>query len=442
MRAQGRSLRNFLRYVSRGKIRWERSEARVVTTSLTALAILLVVGIAPRIWRYRDLTSGVHAVETHVVSVTTMVPVRAPATTDLVLPGSIQAIQETAVYARVDGYLKRRLVDIGDHVQSGQVLAEIDAPELDQQLRQAEATLAQTRSTLQQTRATLQHNQSQLDYGRTTLSRWRTLKDRELVAQQDVDDHEVQVKSAQADLDAAQANVAAAEATVAANEANVRRLRELQSFQKVRAPFNGVITVRNVDAGVLIAAGSAANNTPLFRMAQTDSLRIFVNVPQTFIASMTPGLNVELMVREFPRRAFNARVASVSGALDAASRTLLTEVQMVNEGGVLRPGMYAEVKFHLTRSDPPWMIPASALIVSFGQPRIATVGPDNRIQSHPVQLGRDYGTRIEIVDGLSEKDRLLVAPPDGLQDGTLVRPVNAATSDLGAGTQQAEKKQP
>jgi RND family efflux transporter MFP subunit len=439
MRTQRKSIRNFLKYVSRGKIRWEQTEARVATVSLIGLVILLAVGIAPRIWRYRDLTAGVHAVETHVLSVTTMAPVRAAATTDLVLPGSIQAIQETAVYARVDGYLKRRLVDIGDHVQSGQVLAEIDTPELDQQLRQTEATLAQTRSTLEQTRAALQHNQSQLDYNRTTLSRWRTLKDRELVAQQDVDDREVQVKSAQADLDAAQANVAAAEANVTANEANVRRIRELQSFQKVRAPFDGVITVRNVDAGVLIAAGSAANNTPLFRMAQTESLRIIVNVPQTFMTSMAPGLGAELTVREFPQRAFNARVVSVSGALDPTSRTLLTEVQMPNQGGVLRPGMYAEVKFHLTRSDPPLMIPASALIVSFGQPRVATVGPDNRIRSHSVQLGRDYGTRIEIVDGLSEKDRLLVAPPDGLQDGTLVHPINAASSDLGASQQAAEK---
>jgi RND family efflux transporter MFP subunit len=342
----------------------------------------------------------------------------------------------------VDGYLKRRLVDIGDHVKSGQVLAEIDTPELDQQLRQAEATLAQTRSTLQQTRAALKHNQSQLDYSSTTLSRWRALKERELVAQQDVDDHEVQLKSAQADFDAAQANVAAAEANVTANQANVRRLRELQSFQQVRAPFDGVITVRNVDAGVLIASGGAANNTPLFRMAQTDSLRIFVNVPQTFMTSIAAGLGAELTVREFPHHPFNARVVSVSGALDPASRTLLTEVQMRNEGEMLRPGMYAEIKFHLTRSDPPWMIPASALIVSFGQTRVATVGPDNRIQSHPVQLGRDYGTRIEIVDGLSEKDRLLVAPPDGLQDGTLVRPVNAAPADLGAGAQRAEKKQP
>jgi RND family efflux transporter MFP subunit len=332
-------------------------------------------------------------------------------------------VQETAIYARVDGYLKRRLVNIGDRVQSGQTLAEVDTPELDQQLYQTRATLAQTISALQQARAALQHNEAQLDYNRTTLARWRTMKDRELVAQQDVDDRQVQVSSGQADVDAARANVAAAEANVTANRANVERLVNLQSFQKVRAPFSGVITVRNVDTGALIGAGSSSNTQPLFRMAQTDSLRIFVNVPQTFMTVLKPGLAVEIAVREFPQRSFAAQVASIAGALDPASRTLLTEVHMRNEGELLRPGMYADVKFHLTRSDPALIIPAGALIIRGGSPRVAILGADNKVRFKIVHLGRDYGATLEVVDGLSETDRLVMAPPDDLQEGQVVRAV-------------------
>jgi RND family efflux transporter MFP subunit len=247
------------------------------------------------------------------------------------------------------------------------------------------------------------------------------MKERDLVAQQDVDDRQVLVKSGQADVDAARANVTAAEANVAANKANVERIIYLQSFQNVRAPFTGVITVRNVDNGALISAGSSSNNQPLFRMAQTDSLRIFVNLPQTFVPMIAPGLVAEIRVHEFPQRNFSAKVTDIAGALDPASRTLLTEVHTGNEENLLRPGMYADVKFHLTRSDPPLIIPASALILRSGPPRVATVGADRKIRFQLVQLGRDYGTSVEVLAGLSEKYPLLVAPPDNLQDGQLVR---------------------
>jgi len=367
----------------------------------------------------------VHEVENAAPLVAVTFPQRAPAVTDLVLPGSIQAVQETAIYSRVDGYLKRRLVNIGDRVQSGQILAEIDTPEVDQQLYQAKAALAQSLSVLQQARATLQHNESQLAYNRTNLERWRTMKERSLVAQQDFDDRAVLVKSGEADVDAARANVSAAEANVAASRANVERIANLQSFQKIRAPFSGIITVRNVDNGALIGAGSSSNTQPLFRLAQTDSLRVFVNLPQSFVPSVAPGLSAELVVREYPQRHFTAQVASLAGALDPATRTLLTEVRMRNDGELLRPGMYADVKFHLTHADPPLIIPASALIVRSGPPRVATVGAANKVRFQIVQLGRDYGATVEVVDGLKESDQLLVAPPDDLQDGGAVRTLAA-----------------
>jgi len=420
--------------------------ARIVSVTMVGFATLVAVGIAPWMWRHAEPAAAVLTVDTSAPSLAVMVPPRAPRATDLVLPGSIQAIQETAIYARVDGYLKRRLVNIGDRVQTGQVLAEIDTPELDQQLSQAratlaqaEASLAQARASLQQARATLQHNQAQLAYNRTTLSRWRTLKDKELVAQQDVDDRQVLADSSQADVEAAQANVdalqasvVAADANVTANQANVQRLLDTQSFQKVRAPFPGIVTVRNVDNGALISSGSSSGNTPLFRMAQIDSLRVYVNVPQTFLTAITPGLGAQLVVREFPQHVFSAQVASTAGALDPGSRTLLTEVRMPNEGGLLRPGMYTDVKFHLTRPDPPLVIPSTALIIRSGPPRVATVGSDNKVRLQPVQLGRDYGTTVEVVQGLSEQDRLVVAPPDALQEGTVVSPVTLP-SNSGAG---------
>jgi RND family efflux transporter MFP subunit len=311
---------------------------RITMVALIGLLALLVIGIAPRIWRHQELATAAHTAASSVPSLTIMTPARAPSTTDLVLPGSIQAVQETAIHARANGYLKRRLVDIGDRVQSGQVLAEIDTPELDQQLSQAKATLAQSLSNLQQLRATLQRTQAQLKYNGTTLERWRELNARNLVAQQDVDDRQVLVDSGQADVAAAQANVVAAEANVRANQANVQQLLDLQSFQNVRAPFSGIITVRNVDNGALISSGSSTSNMPLFRMAQIDNLRIYVNVPQTFVAAIAPGLTADLVVREFPQRVFTGQVASTAGALDPESRTLLTEVRMRNDDYVLRPG--------------------------------------------------------------------------------------------------------
>jgi RND family efflux transporter MFP subunit len=412
-----------------------RPVARLAVIMLIGVIGLVAVGILPRVRRHQDLEAAARAVKDGVPVVNVILPVRGKPDAEFMLPGTIQAIQETAIYARVDGYLRRRLVDIGDRVVAGQVLAEIDTPELDQQLYQAKATLAQARAgraqavaSLEQARSALVHTQAQLEYNGTNLSRWRTLKERELVAQQDVDDRQVLVTTAQADVKAAQANVVALEASVAAadanvvsNQANVQRLLEMQSFQKIRAPFPGIVTVRNVDNGALISSGSATSNTPLFRMAQIDSLRIYVSVPQTFVTDVKPGLVAELVVREFPQRVFTGRVVSTAGALDPTSRTLLTEVRIQNDGELLRPGMYTDVRFHLVRSDPPLVIPSSALIIRSGPPRVAVVGADSRVRFPLIQLGRDFGTTVEVVGGLSERDRLLVTPSDTLQEGAAVK---------------------
>ena len=412
-----------------------RRALRLALLGLFGLAVLLVIGIVPRIQRHSELAEAVKATRSSALVVSVVKPTPGARTADFTLPGSIQAIQEAAIYSRVDGYLKRRLVDIGDRVKSGQVLAEVDTPDLDQQLAQAraaaaasDASLAQTRSGLQQARAALQHNRATTEYARTNLARWRALQERNLVAQQDVDDRQIAFDSSQADVDAAQANVEslqssviAAQANVDASRANVQRLIELQAFQMVRAPFSGVITVRFVDAGALISAGSSSTTTPMFRLAQTDDLRVFVNVPQTFMTSITVGMRVLVMVREFPKKPFEGVVANASGALDTASRTLLTEVRVRNAESTLRPGMYADVKLHLERDHPPLIIPTSALIIQATGPRVAVLGVEQKVRFQAVELGRDYGATVEIVRGIEPGDQVITSPPDGLSESSVVR---------------------
>lgn len=414
-----------------------RPTSRVVAIAVVVLIGLIALGAVPRLRRSAALERA--AASPVIPTVAVMTPSRAPAEADVTLPGNIEAIQDVPIFARVDGYLKRRLVDIGDRVRQGQVLAEIDTPELDQEvaqaraaLAQAQATLAQARSALQQARAALQHTQATMRFNDITLARWRELKSRELVAQQDVDNFQAAADGSRADVAAARANVQAltasmnaAEANVAAAEASLRRLVEMQSYQTLRAPFAGIVTVRNVDQGSLISAGRATNAVPAFRVAQIDELRVFVNVPQTFVPSIAPGLPTDTVVRELPNRVFKARVVSTAEALDPATRTLLTEIRMRNEGGVLRPGMYADVKLHVTRTDPPLLLPSSAVIIRSGPPMVATVGSDGVVHLKPMQLGRDLGSSLEIAGGLAEQDAVLAAPPDDVQDGDHVHAVPA-----------------
>jgi RND family efflux transporter MFP subunit len=359
---------------------------------------LLTVGAVPRLQRQAQFaeTSGVALASLPSVNVVT--PRRAPAATDVVLPGNIQAIEETPIYARANGYIRQRLADIGDHVRSGQLLAEIDTPELDQQLMQARANLQQARANLVQTRATL-------ELARVTAERWDELERRELVARQEAD----QQRSA---FEVSQANFNATQATVNAQEANVRQLEAMQSFRRVTAPFDGIITARNVDVGALITAGSSTTTPQLFRVARIDTLRIYVNVPQPFVPSIQPGQTAQLLVQEFPQRSFTGQVVRTANALDPTSRTLLTEVQLSNHDTTLLPGMYAQVKFVITRANPPWVIPANTLVLRPDGPQVAIVGDDQKVHYQKVVIGRDYGTEIEISSGLTGAEGLILNPDD------------------------------
>src|SRR5437667_9642331 len=413
------------------------------------LVALLVIGVVPRLRQSAELVAAATAPAAGLVPVSVVPPRRADGPIDLVLPSNIQAIEETAIYARTSGYVRERYVDIGERVAAGKVLAQIDTPELDQELSQARAALAQTRSGLAQAQASftqaqanLQHARASLDqskanegFASATSDRFSRLEQAELIAHQDADQKrtafaaarattaaaQANVEAMQANVGALEASVGAARANVAASEANVQRLTALQSFQRLEAPFAGIITVRGTDRGALITSGSGSSaSPPLFRIARIDTLRIFVNVPQTFVRAITPGQEAKVLVPEFPQRTFVGTIASTAGALDPTSRTLLTEVRLRNDDRALMPGMYAQVKFSVPPSDDVWVVPATAIVTRAAGSQVVAVHGDGTVKYLGVQLGRDLGQSVEIVSGLSGQERLVVSPPDGLKDGVRV----------------------
>ena len=383
------------------------SRGRLGLTSLgvgVMLVGLLTVGAVPRLQRQAQLAETVSGAPTSVSAVSVVSPRPAAAATDVVLPGSIQAIEETPIYARANGYLRRRLVDIGDRVRTGQLLAEIETPELDQQFMQARA---RRRGNLVQTRATM-------ELARVTADRWDELERRELVAHQEADQQRSAFAVSQATFNAAQANVKA-------QEANVRQLEALQSFRRVTAPFDGIITTRNVEAGALITAGSSTTTPQLLRIARIDTLRIYANVPQSFVPSIRPGQTAQVLLQEFPEQSFVGQVVRTANALDPASPTLLTEVQLSNRDSTLLPGMYAQVKFVITRAHPPWLIPANSLLIRPDGPQVAIVGEDHKVHYQKVVVGRDYGTEIEIASGLAGAEALISTVTDNIAEATPVQ---------------------
>jgi RND family efflux transporter MFP subunit len=316
-------------------------------------------------------------------------PQHSDANSDLTIPGNVQAYVETPIYARTDGYLKKWYVDIGGRVKAGELLATIDSPEVDQQLNQAEAALLQA--------------QANLDLAKTTAVRYQSLLETGSVAQQDVDQSASAYKAGEANLNAA--------------NANVQRLKDLQSFEQVTAPFSGVITARNVDPGALITSGSGSTAVQLFRLAQIDTLRVYVNVPEGYGQDMQPGVSAELHIAEFPNRTFTGKVARNAGAIDPTSRTLLTEVQVENPKGELMPGSYAEVTFHLKSSNQPLVIPSNALLFRAAGPEVALVDKGDTAHLQKIAVGRDFGTSLEVISGLRPEDSVIVNPPDSISDG-------------------------
>lgn len=348
---------------------------------------------------------------------------RSSTQSELKLPGTLQAVTEAPILARTDGYLKSRLVDIGDRVRAGQPLAEIDAPELDQQIRQAEAAVEQAQASLEQAQAALEQGKSNRDLARITADRWKALAAQGVVSQQDNDQNQAQLVSQNANVQALEKAISAQRSNVAASQANLARLQDVQSYRIVKAPFDGVVILRNVDVGALVSTGT----TLLYRIAQTETLRTYVNVPQDNANAIHVGQPARLTLSNFPGRLFHGTVARTAKALDPSSRTMLVEVDVPNGDGLLFPGMYAEVDLSGARQNVPLMVPASALIIRSDGAQIAVVTPEGIVHLRKIAIGRDYGDRVEIAQGVEEGATILAAPGDAAQEGAKIIPVSVAT---------------
>lgn len=376
-------------------VRADPGTARRMVRVGIALAVAAVLILVWRVITGRQEAAALKATTASqaVVNVAVTHPQPLPADTDLVLPGNLQANYDAPIYARTSGYLKRWLVDIGTHVKRGQLLAQIESPEVDQQLRQAEANLAMAVA-----------NQKIAD---VTAERWRHLRATDSVSKQEADEK----------ISAAEAM----NAQVLAARANVQRLRELAGFERIVAPFDGVITARRTDIGQLINAGSGAG-PELFRIADTTRLRLYVSVPQTYAAVMKPGVTAQLHFPDRPGKIYTATLDSTSNAIDAATRTLLVQLLVDNKNNELLPGAYTEVHFTLpdTLLGTAFKLPANTLLFRADGLHVATVGPGDHVLLKEVTIGRDYGSDIEVTHGIQGSDQVILSPPDSLMEGALV----------------------
>ena len=364
---------------------------KAVIIVVLVVVLLVLSGAVSMFSRFR--AGRALAKETEIDSVATVAvvhPIAEKPDEELVLPASLQAYEESPIYARTNGYLRRWYRDIGSHVARGELLADIDTPEVDQELSQA--------------RASRQQSVAQLDMAKISADRWQNLRKTDSVSQQEND---MQTNAYQQ----AVANLAAA-------DANFRRLEELESFKHVYAPFSGVLVKRNVDPGALINAGSAG--TELFILAKVDPLRVFTNVPQAYSPAIKDGMPAYITLQEIPAQKFRGTVARTAEAIDPATRTLLTEVDVPNKDGRLLRGSFGEVHFSPKINAEKVTVPVNAMLFRREGPQLAIVGPDNKVQLRPITIGRDYGTTLEILGGVSFEDRIIINPADSLEDGETV----------------------
>jgi len=383
----------------------------------------LTAGILPRVARQHRLTAAVAVVSSSVPTVRVATVGPAPTSSRVLLPGALTAVRTAPIYARTPGYVRRRLVDIGSHVKAGQLLAEIDAPDVDQQVAQARGIVAQTRAARELAQA--------------NLARWRELAVDSAVTAQEVD-------QMQAGYDEAVANLNSA-------EANLGRLVQLQEYERVAAPFAGVITARNVDPGALVgtAGGVSGTLTPgtgsapgsLFTVAQIDTLSVYVTVPEDYAAAVAVGYTAVVTLPALPGDTLRGRVVRTAGSLDPAARTLLTEVRVANPKSAFLPGMYAQVELALGASTPALRVPATALVIRDGPPQVVTVAPDSTVRYQTVRIGRDLGSWVEVTGGLTNGSVIVVNPPDNLGDGARVHVVapDSTKSSSGAAKDSASR---
>ncbi len=398
------------------------SRGGLVFLAIALLALIVagfLAGYLPRRKRDQVLAAETRTNLESLPQVTVTPVLRGDARAELALPGTIQPLTEAPVLARASGYIRKRYADIGDHVNEGQVLAEIEAPELDQQILQAQATLQQARSAVEQAQASLQQGRSNENLARVTAERWKNLVARGAVSRQENDVYQAQYAAQQSNVQALEKAVAAATSNAGAVEASLARLRDLKNYQTVRAPFAGVVTLRNIDTGALINEG----NTLLFRIAQTARMRTFINVPQSEAGSIRVGQPATLDIPDMPGSKFTGQVTRTSNALDPASRTLLTEIEVQNPDGRLLPGMFTQVDLMVPRRDPALLIPGDTLVVRADGTQVAVVNPGGEVHYVRIKLGRDFGDRLEVLSGLEAGQQVIVNPSDLVREGVKVKPV-------------------
>src|SRR5215469_1492017 len=367
---------------------------RATRAAAIALLALLVAGgfsVARRFSDHKALITETEKLSMPSVSVTK--PGNEPAQEELVLPAQLQAYVESSIYSRTNGYLLRWYRDIGSHVRKGELLAQIDTPEVDQELSQAKAARQQIAA--------------QAELAKTSAERWTNLRKTDSVSQQEADQQSSAYTQAQANL--------------AAADANVRRLEQLESFKSIYAPFAGVITRRSVDVGALISAGSSGQTKELFDLAQFDPLRVYVSVPQSDAQLIRAGVPAYIERREFPGEKFRGSVVRTADAIDPTTRTMLTEVDVPNHNGRLLPGAYAQLHFAVPIQAARFTVPVNALMFRPEGTRVAVVGADQKIHLKPVMIGRDFGSKIEILNGLESTDQIVVNPADSLEENQVVR---------------------
>jgi multidrug efflux pump subunit AcrA (membrane-fusion protein) len=402
-----------------------RAKGLLGVAIVVAVLIGLAAGIIPHYLESKEIEKEAER-KRNTLPVLTVVPARRSSVQDrLSLPGTLSPIEEASIFARASGYVHLRKVDMGDHVRKGQMLALIDAPDLDQQVDQARATLLQSESALGQVKA-------QLNLAILTRDRFRVLVAKGVLSRQDGDTQE-------ANYEVAAANVKAAESTIKANRANLDRLIRLQQYERVEAPFDGIVTARNVDVGTLISATGSGQgiNTPgansaaapgvsgtsgseMFRVAQIKRLRIFVSVPEGYVPYVKTGQDAEIEAQAHPEQKFKGAVTRTADSVDPNTRTLLTEVQIDNRNQELLPGMYVMVSLLNVRVHPPVVVPADSLITRSQGTQVAVVR-DNTVHLQPVVVGRDYGSMTEILNGIQEGELVVMTPNDIARDGAKVQ---------------------
>src|SRR5438067_12885577 len=344
--------------------------------AVTVLAILVIIGAWHRVSQRHEQKQFVQRTTQLEVNVATAQRDAKPK--ELVLPGTFQAFNQTTIFPRSNGYVKSWKVDIGDNVHAGQLLAEIATPEVDQQLAQARA---------------------QEEIAKVTADRWRDLVEKKVVSKQEYDQNEKAYEAARA---------------------NLQQLENIQGFQQILAPFAGKIAARSIDIGTLVTAGTGNSGTPLFSIVQSDVLRVYVFAPQENAPSIHEGLAAKIILEEYPGQEFDGKVTRTAGALDTQSRTMQVEVQVPNNEGKLFAGMYGQVKFLLANENAPIVVPANTFLFRAQGPQVATIVNEKHIHWQSIRVGRDFGDRLEVLDGLKENTKVVMNPTDDLREGTQV----------------------